>query len=87
MTPAAIATLLCGSGMIYKNPALLEQSWMQIKILLLMLLVTYHLVCGRMVRSFAENRNLRSHIFYRWFNEVPVLLLIGIVMLAVLRPW
>lgn len=87
MTPAAIATLLCGAGMLYKNPALLEQAWMQIKLFLILLLVIYHLACGRMARAFAENRNLRSHIFYRWFNEVPVLFLIGIVMLAVLRPW
>lgn len=87
MTPAAIVAALLGVGMLYKNPSLIAQTWMQVKLGILCLLVIYHLVCGRMVRAFEENRNQRSHVFYRWFNEIPVIFLVSIVLLAVMKPW
>ena len=59
---------------------------MQAKIALLALLIAYHSWCWRLVRDFAAGRNVRSHRWYRWFNEVPTLLLIGIVLLAVAKP-
>lgn len=87
MTPAAIVAALLGAGMLYKNPSLIAQTWMQVKLGMLFLLVIYHLVCGRMVRAFEENRNQRSHVYYRWFNEIPVIFLVSIVLLAVMKPW
>ncbi len=60
--------------------------WLHIKLALVLGLVVYHLYCGRLVRVFAENRNMRSHVFYRWFNELPVLLLLAIVILVVVKP-
>ena len=50
-------------------------------------LVVYHLYCGMLLDAFAEGRNLRSHRWYRWFNEVPVLLLLAAVILVVVKPF
>ena len=86
MTPSLILTLVFGAWMISRNPQYLEQPWMQIKLALVSLLAVYHFICGCFIKSFAENNNRRSHIFYRWFNEAPVLLLIAIVILAVVKP-
>ena len=61
--------------------------WMHLKLLLVLVLAGYHLYCGRLVRVFAEGRNTRSHVWYRWFNEVPVLILFAIVILVVLKPF
>ena len=49
--------------------------------------VAYHLWCGRMVRDFQEDRNTRSHVFFRWFNEFPVLVLVATVLLVVFKPF
>ncbi|OGS91463.1 MAG: hypothetical protein A2Z95_09235 [Gallionellales bacterium GWA2_60_18] len=61
--------------------------WLHAKTALVAGLVAYHLYCGHLVKLFAENRNTRSHVFYRWFNEVPVLMLTAIVILAVVKPF
>ena len=50
-------------------------------------LIVYHLYCGRLMRDFAEGRNTRSHVWYRFFNEVPVLVLFACVFLVVLKPF
>ncbi|HED19446.1 MAG TPA: CopD family protein [Gammaproteobacteria bacterium] len=60
--------------------------WLQIKLALVAALVAYHVFCGVLVKRFATGRNRYSGIFYRWFNEFPVLILISVVLLAVLRP-
>ena len=54
---------------------------------LLALLVLYHVQCGRWLLDFKHDRNRRGHVYYRWMNEVPVLFLVGIVLLAVLKPF
>ncbi len=61
--------------------------WLHTKAALVLLLVVYHLYCGHLVKQFAADRNTRSHVFYRWFNEAPVLLLTAIVILAVVKPF
>jgi len=63
-----------------------QQGWLHAKLLLVGLLMGYHFYCGRLVREFAAGRNARSHVFYRIFNEIPVLFLFAIVILAVVRP-
>jgi putative membrane protein len=60
--------------------------WLWIKIGLVSLLVTYHFWCGVLVKAFKENRNVKSHVWYRWFNEAPVLILFVVVFLVVLKP-
>ncbi|WP_217477323.1 protoporphyrinogen oxidase HemJ [Stutzerimonas stutzeri] len=88
MMPSMIATLLLGAGMIALNPALFSSGgWLHAKLALVVLLIGYHHVCGAQVKRFARNENTRSHVFYRWFNEFPVLLLLAIVILVVVKPF
>lgn len=61
--------------------------WLHAKLALVVLLIGYHHGCGRLLRKFEENRNTRSHVWYRWFNEIPVLLLLAIVILVVIKPF
>src|SRR5512143_3926730 len=62
-------------------------AWLHLKVALVVLLIAYHLYCGRLVKQFAANNNQRSHIFYRWFNEFPVLILLAVIILAVVKPF
>ena len=87
MQPSMILTLLIGAGMLYLNPAWLKQGWLHAKLTLVFLLIGYHHVCGAMLKRFARGENGRSHVFYRWFNEVPVLFLLAIVILVVIKPF
>jgi putative membrane protein len=61
--------------------------WLHAKLALVVLLAGYHHSCGRLLRKFEENRNTRSHVWYRWFNEIPVILLLAIVILVVIKPF
>ncbi len=61
--------------------------WLHAKMTLVLLLVAYHLYCGKLLRDFAADRNRHGHIFYRWFNEIPVLILAASVILAVVKPF
>lgn len=61
--------------------------WLHVKTALVLVLVAYHLYCGHLVKQFAADRNARNHVFYRWFNELPVLLLTAIVILVVVKPF
>jgi protoporphyrinogen IX oxidase len=87
MMPAAILTILSGLSLLFWYwPTAIQTSWMQAKLALVTLLVGYHLWCGRLAHSFAQNRNQHGHRWYRWFNEAPVILLLAIVLLIVLNP-
>lgn len=61
--------------------------WLHAKLVLVAGLIGYHLYCGRILRAFAAGQNTRSHVFYRWFNEAPVLMLLVIVILVVVKPF
>lgn len=61
--------------------------WLHAKLLLVLSLIAYHLYCGKLVQDFKHDRNKRSHIWYRWFNELPVLLLVAIVILVEVKPF
>jgi putative membrane protein len=87
MTVGAILTIASGAWLVVRSPALLETGWLRAKLALVALLVAYHAYAWRLMRDFAAGRNARSARWYRWFNEVPSLLLIGIVLLAVARPF
>ena len=88
-TPGAVFTLIFGFWMLYDYgwAAFGNQMWLHIKLALLAALVAYHVYCGKLVADFRHDRNRHSHVWYRWFNELPVLLLIAIVLLAVLKPF
>ena len=88
VTPFAWLTALFGFWLLIANWSYYRtQWWMIAKLMLAALLVLYHLQCGRFVRDFAAGRNRRSHVFYRWFNELPVIVLFGVVILVVVRPF
>ena len=87
MNPSMIATLLFGGWLLYLNPAWFSQGWLHAKLLLVVLLVGYHHACGSMYKRFARGDKSRGHVFYRWFNEVPVLFLLAIVILVVVKPF
>ena len=61
--------------------------WLHTKTALVMLLAAYHLYCGHLVKVFAQDRNIRSHVWFRFFNEVPVLVLIAVVILVTVKPF
>jgi len=87
MTPAGILTTLFGMGLLADNWHWYEtQHWMQLKLGLVMILWSYHLYCGRLLNQFRRNANRLSPNFYRWFNEIPSFLLIGIVLLVIIKP-
>lgn len=87
MTPSLIATVVLGIWLMAINPVYLSMGWMHAKLLLVGLLIVYHVYCGRLLARFAEDNNHRSHVFYRWFNEAPVLALIAIVVLVEVQPF
>ncbi len=87
MTPSMIAVLLFGGIMLVLNPGWLAQGWIHAKLLLVALLVGYHHVCLIYLKQFAEARCKRGHVFFRWFNELPVIALLIIIFLAVLKPF
>ena len=87
MTIGAILTAVFGVWLLARNPALLDTGWLRAKLALVLLLVGYHVWCGRLVRILAGGKSVHSARWYRWFNEIPSLLLIGIVLLAVARPF
>lgn len=88
MIPSMLLTLALGLWMLLDNwSGYRHQGWLHAKLALVALLVGYHHLCGAYMKGFARDENTRSHKFYRWFNEVPVVLLVGIVILAVVRPF
>jgi putative membrane protein len=86
--PSMIATIILGIWLIsYNVEGYLQSGWLHAKLTLVVVLVAYHLYCGKLLKRFAMNANTRSHVFYRWFNEFPVLLLIAIIILVVVKPF
>jgi putative membrane protein len=84
--PAAVLTTVFGIWLVtYNTHYYLSARWMQAKLILVVLLWAYHLVCGHFVEEFARNHNTKGHGFYRVFNELPTILLIGIVMLIIIK--
>lgn len=63
------------------------QGWMHAKLALVLVLIGYHHGCGVLLRKFEAGRNTRSHRFFRWFNELPVLVLLAVVILVVVKPF
>ncbi|MEP5766162.1 MAG: protoporphyrinogen oxidase HemJ [Halieaceae bacterium] len=88
ITPIAAIAIVLGFALITINPDYyLTALWLQIKLLAVFALVIYHYYCGRLVRALQEDTDTHSHVFFRVFNEVPVLFLCLIVILAILKPF
>ncbi len=87
VTPFMLLTIGFGGGLLYLNTSLMELNWFLAKLGLVASLVIYHLVCGRYLNKFETKERVKSHVFYRWFNEFPVLILFSVIALVVVRPF
>ena len=86
-TPGGIFTAVFGFWLIaLLGLPVLSALWLQLKMALIVVLVGYHIWCGKLVADFKHDRNKHSHVWYRWFNEFPVLILIAVVLLVELQP-
>ena len=85
MLPALIFGLWLWLGYgIGKGP---HSGWLHAKLLFVVLAIGYHHACGSMLKKFERGVNQRSHVFFRWFNEVPVILLLAIIILVIVKPF
>jgi len=89
MTPGLILTLIFGIWMLHDYAwAIFSQSaWLHIKLSLIAILCIYHVYCGKWLLDFKHDRNTHSHVFFRWMNELPVLFLVAIIILATVKPF
>jgi putative membrane protein len=85
MTPLAV--LAVGLGLWLWLGFGITGGWMHAKLALVVGLIGYHLFCGRLLRGFRADHVARSHVWFRWFNELPVLVLFAVVILVVLKPF
>jgi len=84
MAPGAVLTLVFGAWLWSHG---ISGTWLHAKLAVVALTLAYHLYCGKLLQDFAHDRNGKSHVWFRWFNEVPVLLLAAAVVLAVVKPF
>ena len=84
MIPSAVLTVVFG-GWLASYGA--WGAWLYAKLVVVALTIAYHLWCGKLLRDFARDRNTKSHVWYRWFNEIPVIFLAAAVVLVVVKPF
>lgn len=87
VTPIGALAVISGLWLWLGYREVFSGGWLHVKIMLVAGLAAYHFYCGHLVKVFAEDRNTRSHVWFRFFNEVPVLLLIAVVILVVVKPF
>jgi putative membrane protein len=87
MTIGGLATLVFGIAMLVAAPGYLKMGWLHVKLTLVVLLLVYHGLCYKFLRDFAHDRRTHSARWFRAFNEVPSVLLLGIVILAIVKPF
>ena len=87
MTPSMVAVIALGAWLLWLVPAHLSAGWMHVKLVLVLLLIAYHHLCLAYMKRLAAGNGRQSEIFFRWFNEAPVIALILIVILAIVKPF
>lgn len=87
ITPFMILTVGFGIWLIVELPYVMKQGWFHAKLFLVAILMVYHFICGYFQKQFAEGRCQKSHVFFRWFNEFPVVILFAVIILVVVRPF
>jgi putative membrane protein len=85
MTPGAVLTVAFG-GWLWLGWGF-SGGWLHAKLALVAVLIAYHAWCGKLLADFRHDRNTRTHVWFRWFNEFPVLILVAIVILVVVKPF
>lgn len=88
-TMGAVGTAIFGVWLLvgYAWEAYRATGWLHTKLTLVAVLIAYHVYCWKLVQDFKHDSNRHGHVFYRWLNEFPVLLLLGIVILVVVKPF
>jgi putative membrane protein len=84
MTPGAVLTIAFGLWLWLGYG--ISGAWLHAKLALVLVLVAYHAWCGKLMLDFRAGRNARSHVWFRWFNEFPVVVLVASVILVVVKP-
>lgn len=84
MTPSAVLTILFGLWLWLGYG--ISGGWLHAKLVLVVMLIAYHLYCGKLLAEFKYDRNRHGHVYYRWFNEIPVVILFAAVILVVVKP-
>lgn len=89
MTPGMILTLAFGIWMLidYAWAGFNQSGWLHAKLSLIALLCVYHVYCGIWLHQFRHDKNRHSHVYFRWFNELPVIFLVLIIILATIKPF
>lgn len=87
MTPSMIAVLILGGILVANLGAAAMSGWLLVKLVCVAGIFVVHMACASWCRAFAEDRNIRSHTFFRWINEVPAVLMVVIVVMAVVKPF
>lgn len=87
MNPAMIVAWCAGGIMLWVNPALFEQPWMHAKLTLVVLMTVFHHALSKWRKAFLVDANRHSHKFYRKINEIPTILMIGIVIFVIVKPF
>jgi len=85
MTPSGLFALIFGVWLWLGYD--ITGGWLHVKLLLVAILIAYHIWCGKILLDFKQDKNTRSHVWYRWFNEFPVLILFLAIVLAVAKPF
>ncbi len=85
MTPGALLTIVFGMWLWLGYGV--TGGWLHAKLALVAVLIGYHIYCGMLLADFKRDRNRHGHVFYRWLNELPVLILLAVVILAVVKPF
>ncbi|HCU89013.1 MAG TPA: protoporphyrinogen oxidase HemJ [Gammaproteobacteria bacterium] len=88
MTPGAALTIILGVWLMVLRGAdwVGSTTWLHIKLVLVGILIAYHLYLGHLITQFRKEKNNHNHVYYRWLNEFPVLILISVTLLAVVKP-
>jgi len=84
MSPSAILTVAFGLWLWLGYG--FSGGWLHAKLALVIMLIAYHVCCGKLLAEFRDDRNRHGHVYYRWFNEIPVVILFAVVILVVVKP-
>lgn len=89
MTPGMVLTLVFGFALLLSNGwnIYAGQGWLDVKLAAIAVLVIYHIHCGKLLLDFKHDRNQHTHVWYRWYNEFPVIILFVVIIMAVVRPF
>lgn len=89
MTVGALGAVFFGVWLLaaYAWAIYANSLWLQLKLALVIVLIAYHLYCAKLMVDFRHDRNHHTHVFYRWINEIPAVILVAVVILVVVKPF